>query len=190
MFTQAAILAQQLMVWLTGKLVNGLGIETVLVAATHGGFEVMSPTPSNEYDALHFRTLIELDGDIVTFVNEAHRDDLKGMKEHFQAVNKALLEVVKGIRRLLLFIAAVMGGGVAIVGVLICIGDDIELMELTGISTAVFTTVASLIFKQFRNWLLELSFSTIAGLAITRFFSVISSEEVEKFPDWDTGRLF
>ncbi len=172
-------------------LLHRFGIQTALLAAAHGGFEVMSPTPASEHDVVHFRTLIELDGDIVTVVHETHRDDLEGLRHHFRAVHEVLAEILVGIRRIVGTVASGAGVGVALAGVLVFSGDGVALSEgvastIAGAGTALATRVS----RRFRSWLLRHSLAWVTRGVIERSFGTTQLETLQSMPHWNTSRMF
>lgn len=96
-------------------LVERLGVAEPLRAMAQGGLEVMSPEAASELDSVHFRTLIDWDGDVVTTVLAESQENLPALETHFRKVAKRVEEARRAIERLLGALAVALGGGIGTV---------------------------------------------------------------------------
>ena len=173
------------------SLARHLGIETALSAAARGGVEVMSPTPRDEREELHFRTLVELDGDIVTLVHRDHLEDVEGLKHHFRVVKEALRELIRGLRRALRLVVIAASGVLAGSSLLAFSAGGLAGWELiAGILVGLGTAGAAGRLHRFRSWLLRISIGWIARRATARSFGATRLEDLQREPGWDPSRIF
>ncbi len=89
-------------------LLRRLGADELVLAAADGGLEVTSRSGGQ----VMLRSLIQLDGDILTFVSPDLPRDAVLAKAHFRRVGRSLADLIAGLNRLLATLVALPAGAV------------------------------------------------------------------------------
>jgi len=107
------------------SVLSALGADSLVIAATTGGVEVVT----RQRQAVVLRTLIQLDGDIVTFVDSRFDCDAGVTQRHYRRVARAAENLIASLRRLgasLLTGAGLFLLGLNLPGILLSLGDGIS----------------------------------------------------------------
>jgi hypothetical protein len=176
---------------LSERVARRLGLGELARALAAGGIEVLTPEPGSEADEVWFRTLIELDGDVVTSVLRSRLSDRDNLEAHFLEVDRRVTEIAAGARRLRLALAAGIGAPVTLAATWAAAVDGVSILEgVSVVGTGAVTGMVAVRVHTVRRYLLGLLFGPGIRRILAQSASQRPSGESDAQPFGGPTRLF
>lgn len=163
------------------ELARKLGLVKPFEILADGGIVVQSPDVSSETDEIWCRTVIELDGDVITSIRHDKLDSHAEIEAHFTRVRSEVQASVGAVRRLMAALGTTAGLTVFGIATGASVLDGTFAVWDVVISTAlgVVTGVALVVVRQLRSRLLNIVVPRLARYALRRSVGTVRLEDFQ-----------
>ncbi len=162
-------------------LARKLGLVKPFEILTDGGIVVQSPDVSSETDEIWCRTVVELDGDVITSIRHDKLDSLDEIELHFKRVRSEVQASVGAVRRLLVALGTTVGltvSGLA-TGASVLIGTFTVWDVVISTALGAVTGAALVVVRQLRSRLLNIVVPRLARYAMVQSVGTVRLEDFQ-----------
>lgn len=162
-------------------LADKLGLAKPFEILAEGGIVVQSPDVSSETDEIWCRTVVELDGDVITSIRHDKLDSLAEIDGHFTLVRSEVQASVGAVRRLMVALGTTVGLTVFGITTGANVLDGTLAVWDVVVSTAlgVVTGVALVVVRQLRSRLLSIVVPPLARYVMVQSVSTVGLEDFQ-----------
>jgi hypothetical protein len=162
-------------------LARKLGLVKPFEILADGGIVVQSPDVSSEMDEIWCRTVVELDGDVITSIRHDKLDSLAEIEVHFTQVRSEVQASVSAVRRLM--VALGTAAGLAVFGIAtgasVLDGTFAVWDVVISASLGVITAVALVVVRQLRSRLLNIVVPRLVRYVMVRSVGTVRLEDFQ-----------